>query len=73
MVDYRVPFKIIAEGDFYENHQQLKSGTTAINDFDTLSTKKIIYRTNTKFITGRKAISLCKTGKKLHATNKFCQ
>ena len=41
-------------------HQQLKTGTTDINDFDTSSSKKIIYRRNTKCITGRKAITVCK-------------
>ena len=40
--------------------QQLKTGTTGINDFDTSSSKKIIYRGNTKCTTGRKAISVCK-------------
>ena len=45
-------------------HQQLKTGTTGINDFDTSSRKKIIYRRNTKCTTGRKAISVCKTVEK---------
>ena len=44
--------------------QQLKTGTTDINDFDTSSSKKIIYRGNTKCTTGRKAISVCKTVEK---------
>ena len=42
-------------------HQQLKTGTIGINDFDTSSSKKIIYRRNTKCTTGRKAITVCKT------------
>ena len=41
-------------------HQQLETSTTDINDFDTSSSKKIIYRRNTKCITGRKAITVCK-------------
>ena len=32
-----------------------------MNDFDTSSTKKIIYRRNTKCTTGRKAITVCET------------
>ena len=34
-------------------HQRLKAGTTGINDFDTSTSKKIIYQKNTKFTTGR--------------------
>ena len=44
------------EGTF---HQQLKTGTTGTNEFDTYSIKKTIYRRNTKCTTGRKAISVC--------------
>ena len=42
-------------------HQQLKTGTTSINDFDTSCSKKIVYRRNTKCTTCRKAITVCKT------------
>ena len=49
------------EGTF---HQQLKTGTTGINEFDTYSIKKTIYRRNTKCTTGRKAISVCKIAPK---------
>ena len=45
-------------------HQQLKTGTTGINDFDTSSSKKIIYPRNTRCTTGRKAISVGKTVEK---------
>ena len=54
MVDSRVCFKIIAKGNFIKLqqvntslegtfHQQLKTGTTGISDFDTYNVKKIIY------------------------------
>ena len=46
-------------------HQQLKTGTTGINDFDTSSSKKIIYPRNTRCTTGRKAISVGKTVEKI--------
>ena len=79
MVNSKVRFNIIAEGNFKHGssatqgkylfrkskggsfHQQLKTGTIGINDFDTSSSKKIIYRRNTKCTTGRKAITVCKT------------
>ena len=48
-----------SKGGFW--HPQLKTGTTGINDFHTSSSKKIIYRRNTKCTTGRKAITICKT------------
>ena len=51
-----------SKGGFFQ--QQLKTGTTGINDFDTSSSKKIIYRRNTKYTTGRKAITFCKTVRK---------
>ena len=54
MVDSRVCFKIIAKGNFIKLqqvntslegtfHQQLKTGTTGISEFDTYNVKKIIY------------------------------
>ena len=51
-----------SKGDSF--HQQLKTDTTGINDYDTSSNKKIIYRRNNKCTTGRKAISVCKTVEK---------
>ena len=54
MVDSRVCFTIIAKGNFIKLqkvntslegtfHQQLKTGTTGISEFDTYNVKKIIY------------------------------
>ena len=85
ILDSRVRFKIIVEGNFSIGNQQHKVNTSLENlkkvpftnntkrvppastDFDTSSSKKIIYRRNTKCITGRR-----KFCKKLHVTKKFC-
>ena len=46
-------------------HQQLKTRTNDISDFDTSSSKKIVYRRNAKCTSiGRKAILVCKTVEK---------